>query len=184
MKPACWSIQEVANILRVAPSTVDDWIESGSLEVSLGPQTDRQVGRTSLVRFLVRRGEVLPESLVQVRRLLIIDDEAPTLRSLARLLSRAAPYLQVATADGPLRGLELVHQTRPEAVLVDFTMPDMGGHQVCEILRRDADSTPVRILAMSGRTSEVVVQRFRSAGAYAFLPKPIDIRALLLALNT
>lgn len=116
-------------------------------------------------------------------RLLVIDDEPPTLRSLHRLLRRRAPELVVHMTSEPTQAHSCIEQFQPHVVLIDYTMPDIVGTDLCEsILHRGYAWKPL-VFGMSGQASYVVENSFRTAGAHAFFTKPLDVAALLLSLN-
>ncbi len=70
-------------------------------------------------------------------RLLVIDDEAPVLRSIARLFQREH---EVVTASDAIKGLEIALNEDFDGILVDMRMPKMGGTGV----RGEADRGPSR----------------------------------------
>ena len=70
-------------------------------------------------------------------RLLVIDDEAPVLLSIARLFQREH---EVVTASDAIKGLEIALNEDFDGILVDMRMPKMGGPGV----RGEADRGPSR----------------------------------------
>jgi CheY-like chemotaxis protein len=81
----------------------------------------------------------------------LIDDEAPLRRVTRQLLQRFG-YDVVEATDG-VEGLEavLLHRSRDPIVLLDVTMPRMGGNEVLSRIRREARD--VRVVMMSGYVS-------------------------------
>lgn len=113
-------------------------------------------------------------------RVLIVDDEPPLLRSLARLLA-FEPY-ELALATSGSEALALLDQAPTAVVLSDYHMAGMGG---AELLREARSRSPdtSRIL-LSGHIDVEVIRSAVNAGeVYRFLTKPWNDDELLLAVR-
>ena len=80
-------------------------------------------------------------------------------------------------------GLELARQHRPALVLLDLHLPDMSGEDVLHTLRDDPATAQLPVAIVSADAMPRQVQRLLSAGATAYLTKPIDVRQLLALLD-
>jgi len=104
-------------------------------------------------------------------RVLIVDDD----RSLRDALRRALTLggYDVRCADGGRRGLELMGETAPDAVVLDLGMPDVDGLEVCRRLRGAGDRVPILMLT----ARDAVADRIEGldAGADDYLVKPFDV---------
>jgi two-component system cell cycle sensor histidine kinase/response regulator CckA len=100
--------------------------------------------------------------------ILVIDDEDLVRDVVARMIEDLG-YAAVTATDGP-SGLALLESVPVDAVLVDLTMPRMGGAEVVTALRERRPGLP--IIVCSG------VDRDGKTGADAYLPKPFRIDAL------
>ena len=118
-----------------------------------------------------------------VSRLLVIDDEPPTLRSLRRLLQRRVPDWEVQTCNDPREALRCIAEFRPHIVLVDYTMPKISGDELCRAICQEEYPWKPRVFGMSGQACEPVAQMFFAAGADKFFRKPLDVSKLLEALS-
>ncbi len=111
--------------------------------------------------------------------LLIVDDDAGTLQSLARAL--ALEGYTTLSASSAARALERLAEEPVDAVLSDVVMPGMDGLQLLQKLRELAPHVPV--VLMSGQASiETAVQATR-LGALDFVEKPVSLDRLLLTLR-
>jgi CheY-like chemotaxis protein len=112
---------------------------------------------------------------------LVIDDE-PTVRLLTGKVLEHAGYT-VFTAGGGKDGVELYrsHRDTIVAVVLDLTMPGMGGLEVLKRLR--ALDPGVKVLLSSGFSEDEVTQTFAGEGVSAFLHKPFDPQELLSKLG-
>lgn len=81
------------------------------------------------------------------RKLLCIDDSQSILLYEKSLFESSG--FDVVTAVSPRQGLTLAEKSRFDAVLLDYHMPEMNGHQVALELRRIAPETVVVMLSGS-----------------------------------
>jgi two-component system, cell cycle sensor histidine kinase and response regulator CckA len=111
------------------------------------------------------------------RTLVVADDEASVRRSAARVL-RAAGATVVEASDGA-EALRCYGEHVPDAVLLDLSMPNMGGEDALRLLRKLHPEA--RVLLMTGHvdaTSEDVIKRL---GATALVRKPFGADELVAA---
>jgi two-component system KDP operon response regulator KdpE len=106
--------------------------------------------------------------------ILVIDDEHQILRALRTIL--AARQFQVSTAASGEEGLALAAAGRPDAIVLDLSLPDMDGVTVCQRLR-EWTHTPVIVLSV--RDSEQDKVQALDAGADDYLTKPFGADELL-----
>jgi len=107
---------------------------------------------------------------------LVVDDE-PAVRLVAtRILSHAG--FQVVTAGDGVEGVEQfrAHQGEIVAVLLDMTMPRMGGAETFRALREIAPS--VKVILTSGHDEQQMIGRFTGQGLAGFIQKPYTPRGL------
>lgn len=108
--------------------------------------------------------------------ILVIDDEVGV-RLLARRIFERAGFPVILACDG-VEGVECFRQRHGEiaAVLLDVTMPRMGGEETFTELRRIRSD--VRVLLSSGY-SETAMSRFAGMGLAGFVEKPFCPQSLL-----
>jgi len=89
---------------------------------------------------------------------------------------------EVTEAASGMSAIESYFLSRPDVVLLDLTMEDMGGVEVLTRLREmDADARVVVISADIQSTTETVV---KDAGARRFLGKPATAASILAAVDS
>ena len=105
---------------------------------------------------------------------LIVDDEERN-RKLARDVLRYAGFrtLEAATAED---GLALVAEQRPDVVLMDIRLPGMWGTEAVGILKGDAATAAIPVVALTASTMKGDRERFLAAGFDGYLEKPIAIK--------
>ena len=107
-------------------------------------------------------------------RILLADDHG-VLRDGLTLLINAQPDMQVvACARGGREAVQLAAELTPQLVVLDVSMPDLGGAEAAEQIR---DCCPgVRILALTRYADQGYLRRLLDAGArgYVLKRKPGD----------
>jgi PAS domain S-box-containing protein len=103
---------------------------------------------------------------------LVIDDDETIRTLVARMLDRLG--LKASLAGDPREGIELFIRdpARFRIVLLDLTMPHLGGEETFRRLRAVRPELPV--VLMSGFTEEDAVSRFAGKGLAGFLQKPFS----------
>jgi DNA-binding response OmpR family regulator len=120
--------------------------------------------------------------MIASTQILLIDDDRGWLDTLSDYLHDRG--FEVSTAEGSLRGEDVVAQLDFLVAVIDYQMPDMDG---LELLRRIRSRRPeVGVLFLSSEDDPTVARRALEEGASAFLSKTTDpallLRKLLLLL--
>ncbi|KAB2640134.1 MAG: response regulator transcription factor [Verrucomicrobia bacterium] len=113
--------------------------------------------------------------------ILLIEDEADV-ADLVRYHLKKAKYRVLHALDGA-EGLAMVHQERPDAVVLDIMLPRMNGFEVAKKLKSDptTESIPVLILSAKGEAESRI--KGLELGAEDYLPKPFSPRELVLRIK-
>ncbi|GEM_PF-5655735 len=123
--------------------------------------------------------ETMPQRLGTV---LVIDDEPTVRAAAANMLSRFG--YRTLEADGGEEGLRIFSEKQGEVdlVLLDLTMPGLGGEETFHRLR--LISRQVRIVLMSGFDSRGAMERLGGGGQVAFIQKPFTLNELRNIIST
>lgn len=103
-------------------------------------------------------------------RILIAEDDPKQARLLRLYLEREGH--EVRTVDNGRAAIEQVRLGRPDLVILDVMLPDVEGHDVCRLVRRDSQ---VPILMVTARTSEEDLVLALELGADDYLTKPYSL---------
>jgi two-component system KDP operon response regulator KdpE len=106
--------------------------------------------------------------------ILVIDDEAQILRALRTILT--AKQFKVSVATRGEDGLALAAAQPPDLVILDLSLPDMDGVEVCARLR-EWSQVPIIVLSVRDSERDKVIALDRGADDY--LTKPFGIEELL-----
>jgi DNA-binding response OmpR family regulator len=107
-------------------------------------------------------------------RILTIDDDRDFIIQTLRWLQKSG-YEAVTAYNGP-SGLRSLFTDRPDLVLLDVSLPDIDGWEVCRRIR-DMSDTPVIMLTTNGRKEDVL--RGFQLGADDFISKPPNFLELI-----
>jgi signal transduction histidine kinase/CheY-like chemotaxis protein len=105
-------------------------------------------------------------------RILVVDDNRDTADSLAMLLRSSGS--EVRTAYDGLEALEVANDFRPDVGLLDIGLPKADGHEVARRLRMESWGKRMRLIAITGWSSEADRARSADAGFDHHLVKPLD----------
>ena len=120
----------------------------------------------------------LPEA-VRGKNVLVVDDNADA-ADLLDVILQAVGH-RVTTANDPLEALELVASLTPEVAVLDIGLPVMDGYELGARIRSRMPNC--RLIALTGYGQGEDRARSAAAGFDAHLVKPIEIEALLAAIN-
>ena len=110
------------------------------------------------------------------RRILVADDNADALESLARVLQLSGH--EVFRAAHGRAALEIAAAQQPEVALLDVGMPLLNGYEVARKLRAEPWAKTLLLIAVTGWGQEADRLRSKEAGFDAHLVKPLDLDQL------
>jgi len=168
--------------LSIAKALVD--LHGGTIEMRDNPE-----GRGSEFELSVPLADADPSRAIvgeaasrpaRPLRVLLVDDNADAVRTLAEILHSDGHETRYATSGA--RALELAAELKPDVVLLDIGMPGMDGYELARRLRAMANSASMRLIAVTGWGRDADRERSREAGFDLHLVKPVDPAELARAL--
>jgi two-component system cell cycle response regulator DivK len=112
-----------------------------------------------------------------VKTVLIVEDEPKNLKLVRDLLQRIG-YKTIDATDGE-QGITLARARRPDLILMDVMMPKMDGLEATRILKADAISKDIPIIALTSFAMKGDKEKALEAGCNGYIAKPVDIKELL-----
>ena len=107
--------------------------------------------------------------------ILIVEDDESLMLGLEENLSVAG--YRVLKAMTGTAGLKQAIERKPDLVLLDLTLPDLGGYEVCKALRERRIQTPV--IMLTARKDEADKLKGFETGADDYVTKPFSIKELM-----
>ena len=114
-------------------------------------------------------------------RILLVDDHTLVRQTLARVLSGEADIEVVGEAATGEQAIALTRQLLPDVVLLDVSMPGIGGTEATR--RIHAECPGVRVIGLSMYDEAEQAQAMREAGAMGYLDKTCSADILLAAIR-
>lgn len=106
-------------------------------------------------------------------KVLVVDDDEGVRDSLKEILE---DEYEVCDADGGIKALEIFSRMKPDLVFLDKIMPDMGGIEVLQKMKRVYPLTPVIILTAYSSLKDAVLAI--EVGASDYIPKPFAVKEI------
>ncbi|WP_086818549.1 response regulator transcription factor [Allokutzneria sp. NRRL B-24872] len=112
-------------------------------------------------------------------RVLVVDDEA----SLAELVSMALRYegWEVRSAGDGMTAVRMAREFRPDVVVLDIMLPDLGGLEVLAKMRAEAPELPVLFLTAKDGVADRIAGL--TAGGDDYVTKPFSLEEVVLRLR-
>jgi CheY-like chemotaxis protein len=138
--------------------------------------TDAALNEAEYLRLLMG-ADAIPSSSAQLKPfVLLVDNDIDTRQAFAEALKGAGVRaLGVATGED---ALTLARDLTPDLIVIDYTLPDIAGAEVCRRLRNDPETEPVPIIAVT--TAAEALHR-QGCIADAVLSKPCRLDTLIAA---
>lgn len=125
----------------------------------------------------------LPALEKKSRSVLVIDDTEMLLIFAADVLASADGTLEISTAGTGEEGLKLATELRPDLILLDYSLTDTTGAEVCRGLLLNEATAHIPVLLMSGHLPELANTAARYGNVVATLPKPFLSGALIRSVD-
>ena len=106
------------------------------------------------------------------KKILVIDDTELLLIFVEDILLTAEPELQISTAHTGTEGCRRAELSAPDLILLDYSLPDINGDEVCRRLFENEKTALIPIVMMSGHVPEMTATAQRFANVVATISKP------------
>lgn len=108
---------------------------------------------------------------------LVVEDNPANMKLAAFLLGKAG--YRVLQAAAAAEGLELARQHRPDLVLMDIQLPGMDGLAATRLLKEDAATRDIKVVALTAFAMAGDEGKIRAAGCDGYIAKPIRYQEFL-----
>jgi two-component system cell cycle response regulator DivK len=110
-------------------------------------------------------------------KVLIVEDNAANM-TLAVFLLQSAGHTVVSATDAEA-GLTLARAEQPNLILMDIQLPGMDGLQATALLKGDAATGAIPVIALTALAMKGDEERIRAAGCDGYIAKPMRYEAFL-----
>jgi serine phosphatase RsbU (regulator of sigma subunit) len=109
----------------------------------------------------------------QEKKLVLIVDDAPANLQIVRSILKDDFKIRVATSGA--KALDLVKdKPQPDLILLDVTMPEMDGYEVCGILKATPEARDIPVIFLTGKTEADDETKGFQVGAVDYIHKPFS----------
>ena len=109
--------------------------------------------------------------------ILVVEDNAANLK-LATFLLESAGYTVISAANGET-GVTLARTEQPALILMDIQLPGMDGLQATALLKADAATRAIPVIALTALAMKGDEERIRAAGCDGYIAKPLAYKDFL-----
>ncbi|HLN48577.1 MAG: response regulator [Steroidobacteraceae bacterium] len=110
-------------------------------------------------------------------RILIVEDN-PANMALATFLLQSVGHTVLSTTDAEA-GLTLARAEQPNLILMDIQLPGLDGLKATALLKRDAATRAIPVIALTALAMAGDEERIRAAGCDGYIAKPFAYREFL-----
>lgn len=114
--------------------------------------------------------------------ILVVDDKPENLKLVVQLLSKEGYIVRPATS-GKL-ALKAMDNLKPDLVLLDVSMPELNGYEVCEIIKKDDQLKDIPIIFLSALTKTSEKVKGFEVGGVDYISKPFQADELIERVKT
>jgi len=111
-----------------------------------------------------------------------VDDNQNNLNLLERLL-KSQGYISYKISSAS-HAISVAKRAQPDLILLDITMPEINGFDICRQLKADENSQDIPIIFMSAIHNSFDIRKAISVGGVDYITKPIDIDRLFELVET
>ena len=116
------------------------------------------------------------------RTLLYIEDNPANMKLVEQLIARHPGIRLLGAVNGTL-GIEMARATQPDVILMDINLPGISGIEALKILREDATTARIPVVALSANAMPRDIAMGLELGFYRYLTKPIKVKEFMETLN-
>ncbi len=114
------------------------------------------------------------------KRILLVDDDVPLRKALADQLELHEEF-ETTEVENAAEAMEAIENDDFDAILLDILLPDMDGRDLCRLMRRNGNHTPV--IMLTGLDGEADAILGLDSGANDYIVKPFRLAVLLARLR-
>lgn len=122
------------------------------------------------------------EEKTAAERILVIDDTEENVELISEML--AMKGYDVSYALSGKNGLDLAEKTSPDLILLDITMPEMNGFQVCEKLKESDKLKDIPVIFISALDETMDKVKAFEIGAVDYITKPFRLQEIIARVET
>jgi CheY-like chemotaxis protein/two-component sensor histidine kinase len=150
------------------------WVEFKAAHAPVGV---RNSGQLAVQELPLIGGPDQPQCIV-----LYVEDNLANVDLVEQILARRGNVQMISANDG-LQGIAMARHYRPQVILMDIHLLGMSGLEALHVLRLDASTRHIPVIAVSANAMPLDIVNGLSAGFFRYLTKPFQIDRFLEVLD-
>lgn len=114
-------------------------------------------------------------------KILVVEDNEKNRRLLKLIL--ASKGHTVSEAGDGREAIEQAGKNKPDLVIMDIQLPGMDGLEATRVLKRNKDTSGIKVIVLTAYAMKGDRERFLEAGSDAYLSKPVNMEEMLSAID-
>jgi len=110
-------------------------------------------------------------------KVLVVDDIERNLQVVGNILGEEK--IAILFAKNGFQAIRVAQKRRPDLILLDINMPEMSGYEVCEILKKDAQTKDIPVIFLSALNAKENIVKGFDYGGVDYITKPFNKAELL-----
>jgi excisionase family DNA binding protein len=162
-----FTASELARFCHVDLKTIHNWVDKGEIRHFRTPGRHLRFRRVDILDFLHKYGYPVPESLRGSKtKVAVLDPDPGVLAAVRRALGRR---FEVTAFTDPFEALIGIGGARPDALVLDLTLPGVDALRFLERLKAIEATAPIRLIVYSAQDQQR--RAALDAGASDFVSK-------------
>jgi len=116
------------------------------------------------------------------KTLLYIEDNPANMKLVERLIDRRTDIKLLTAVNGSL-GIALARASLPDVILMDINLPGISGIEALKVLREDAATAHIPVVAISANAMARDIEVGKQLGFFRYLTKPIVVEEFMATLD-
>ncbi len=108
---------------------------------------------------------------------LIVEDDATIRAVLKRIMSKKFGFNIFQAGDGA-EGLKVLHETNPDLVLLDISMPLMNGIEFLQVIRHESKYKDIPVFILSAINDRNLIKQMIELGVNDYILKPMNVEVV------
>ncbi len=125
----------------------------------------------------------MTDSSTQPAKILVVDDDNSNIMMLESIISDAIECKELTFARDGIEALSLLVKDNYQLIISDWNMPNMGGLDLLQNVRKNEQLKKIPFLMMTSRADKKSVIQALKAGANDYIAKPVDGNNLINKIN-
>lgn len=113
--------------------------------------------------------------------ILVIDDDETILEIIQQSLKTNG--FKTLTAQSGQEGLRIAAENKPDAIILDWMMPEMNGNEVLKTLKNDNALKDIPVMMLTAKDEINNISESLTLGAKEYIVKPFDLENMILRLR-